>query len=412
MKVDIVIGAGFGDEAKGLTTDALASRARAAGHAVCVVRFNGGAQAGHTVQLPQGTRHVFHHFGAGSLAGVATHLGQRFVVHPMLFGVELDALRALGANVDMTIDPRAPVTLPCDVAINQAIEQQRGSARHGSCGVGFGEAVHRNETGHPAHRLALGQMAGMSIDQLHARWQHISRTYVPDRLRALGLPATAIADWDRQEVFERFVFDCQRLLSHAALAVPGVLSFDHFILEGAQGLALDEELGEFPFVTRSKTGLPWAIEFLHQLPVPNLKATAWYLTRAYATRHGAGPFTGEGDWRPGGFDDPTNQPNAFQGSLRVAPLDPGALSGRIQQDLDRVQSLRGQLHITPALSVSCLDQMEGCVPLADGRQVPAPLFTRWLASRLDIDQVMESWGPTRDTFCVPRVVHVPAPSLA
>lgn len=408
MNVDIVIGAGFGDEAKGLTTDALASRAHRAGKAVCVVRFNGGAQAGHTVQLSNGTRHVFHHFGAGSLAGVSTHLGQRFVVHPMLFGMELDALKALEANVDMTIDPRAPVTLPCDVAINQAIEQQRGSDRHGSCGVGFGETVHRNETGHPAHRLTLGQLASLSIDQLHARWQHISRTYVPGRLHALGLPETAIAGWDGREVFDRFVADCQRLLSHAPLAVPGVLSFDHFVLEGAQGLALDEELGEFPFVTRSKTGLPWALEFLHQLPVPHLRATAWYLTRAYATRHGAGPFSNEGSWRPSGFADPTNQPNAFQGTLRVAPLDPAALVNRIQQDLERVQAMRGQVHLTPALSVSCLDQMGASVPLSDGRNVPTTLFTRWLADRVGVDQAMESWGPTRDTFCVPRVVTAPA----
>ena len=403
MEVDIVIGAGFGDEAKGVTTDALASRAQSAGHRACVVRFNGGAQAGHTVQLTDGTRHVFHHFGAGSLAGAPTHLGQRFVVHPMLFDVELEVLRDLNANVDMTIDPRAPLTLPCDIAINQAIEQQRGATRHGSCGVGFGEAIHRNETGHPRHRLSIGQLATLSIDQLQARWQDIARDYIPARLEALGLSPDSILGWDAPEVFARFAEDCQHLLSHVVLAMPALLPFDHWILEGAQGLALDEELGEFPYVTRSKTGLPWALEFLHQLSSMPPRARVWYLTRAYATRHGAGPFRGEGAWRPEGFSDPTNQPNPFQGTLRVAPLDVPEFALRIRQDLDRSRVLAGPVALDVGISVSCLDQMGEFVELSDGRRLPTSLFPAWLASRLELDHVLESWGPTRGTFALPSV---------
>lgn len=408
MSVDIVIGAGFGDEAKGVTTDALASKARTEGRRVCVVRFNGGAQAGHTVQLPDGTRHVFHHFGAGSLAGVPTHLGQRFVVHPMLFAVELELLRGLGGNVAMTIDPRAPLTLPCDVAINQAIEQQRGASRHGSCGVGFGEAVHRNETGHPRHRLTLGQLASLSVAELKDRWQEVATTYVPARLAALGLSMDSVKDWNTPEVFERFVDDCQRLLSHVVLSVPSLLPFDRWVLEGAQGLALDEDLGQFPYVTRSKTGLPWALEFLHQLAAVPSQTRVWYLTRAYATRHGAGSFVGEGVWRPSLFSDPTNQPNLFQGTLRVAPLDVSSLSRLIQQDQARARDLSGAIALDVGVSVSCLDQMGECVELSDGRRVPTHLFPSWLVARLDLDHVMESWGPTRDTFVVPRVASLVA----
>ena len=56
-----VIGAGYGDEGKGLVVDALA---HAAGPGTIVVRTNGGAQAGHSVQTPDGRRHVFHHVGS------------------------------------------------------------------------------------------------------------------------------------------------------------------------------------------------------------------------------------------------------------------------------------------------------------------------------------------------------------
>lgn len=61
-----VIGAGYGEEGKGLLTDALA---HSLGAAAMVIRHNGGAQAGHTVTLPDGRRHVFHHVGSGTRHG-------------------------------------------------------------------------------------------------------------------------------------------------------------------------------------------------------------------------------------------------------------------------------------------------------------------------------------------------------
>lgn len=72
-----VIGAGYGDEGKGLMTDALVA---ALNGAATVVRFNGGAQAGHTVVAPRKgappLRHVFHHVGSGALAGAPTFLSR------------------------------------------------------------------------------------------------------------------------------------------------------------------------------------------------------------------------------------------------------------------------------------------------------------------------------------------------
>ena len=86
MKISVVIGANYGDEGKGLATDYLASQ----GTKSLVVRFNGGAQAGHTVVTPDGCRHVFHHFGSGVFAEADTFLSKFFIVNPILFRTEFE----------------------------------------------------------------------------------------------------------------------------------------------------------------------------------------------------------------------------------------------------------------------------------------------------------------------------------
>ena len=90
-----VLGASYGDECKGLTTDYLCSKTKGP---VTVIRFNGGAQAGHTVQAPNGTRHVFHHFSSGSMLGAQTYLGQHFVCNPILFHEERAKLLGKGVQ--------------------------------------------------------------------------------------------------------------------------------------------------------------------------------------------------------------------------------------------------------------------------------------------------------------------------
>lgn len=118
-RADAVVGAGYGDEGKGLLVDALA-HGRGAG--TVVVRHNGGAQAGHTVTAPDGRRHVFHHVGSGSLAGAATHLSRHFVSNPAILAREIDALAALGVAPRITADEGGLVTTPWDMMVNQFVE--------------------------------------------------------------------------------------------------------------------------------------------------------------------------------------------------------------------------------------------------------------------------------------------------
>ena len=83
--IKIVIGANYGDEGKGLMTDYFAHKSISSGNKTIVVCSNGGAQRGHTVRTPENYKHVFHHFGSGTLVGAYTYLPNQFIVNPMLF---------------------------------------------------------------------------------------------------------------------------------------------------------------------------------------------------------------------------------------------------------------------------------------------------------------------------------------
>ncbi len=92
-------GSDFGDEGKGATVDFLARELSAS----LVVRYCGGSQAAHNVVLPDGRRHVFSQFGAGTLTGTATFLGEHVVANPPAMRREARHLRDLtgrGNNVD------------------------------------------------------------------------------------------------------------------------------------------------------------------------------------------------------------------------------------------------------------------------------------------------------------------------
>jgi len=387
-----VIGAGYGDEGKGHLVDALA--AGAIGQPV-VVRSNGGAQAGHTVTLPDGRRHVFHHVGSGALAGASTHLSRFFVHHPMLLDAERAAVAALGGCADITADPRGLVTTPWDMLINQAVERSRDGGRHGSCGLGFGETIERSLS--PAFALTVADLAGRA---LRGRLQAIRVDWVKRRLTTLGvtsLSANEARVLDDEGVLEVFLEDCRRFAgtvgqsSDAGLAARGPVIF-----EGAQGLLLDQAIGVFPHVTRSHTGLVNMVAIAREAGLEGIEAL--YVTRAYATRHGAGPLPGAIEALDE-FDvvDPTNLPNAWQGKIRYAPLDLDRLEGAIAAD--RALCDPGGVAIRASLAVTCLDQARGHARLVDSGatvwRAPEAL-ARAVSARLSLALKAESWGPDRN----------------
>ena len=93
MRAYVVVDLGFGDAGKGLLTDFLTRHFNAG----LVVRYNGGAQAGHNVVAPDGRQHTFSQFGSGTfIPGVKTYLSRHVGIHPGALLVEGDLLAAIG----------------------------------------------------------------------------------------------------------------------------------------------------------------------------------------------------------------------------------------------------------------------------------------------------------------------------
>ncbi|MBK9953324.1 MAG: adenylosuccinate synthetase [Candidatus Competibacteraceae bacterium] len=238
----VVIGAQFGDEGKGRMIDYYAARAGGEG---IVIRFNGGAQAGHTVVTPEGVRHVFSHVGSGAFVGAATFLSRFFVSHPILFLREIESLAGKGVQPSVYVDPQSPVTTPYDMMINQIVERKRGAERHGSCGIGFGETIERNLT--PAYALTVADLVDRAAlaDKLDA----IRRDYAPARLARLGFEDGFKSNSDlflSDSILEHFIDDTERFLQLARVAdLKTATRGRHLLFEGAQGLLLDQDSGFF-----------------------------------------------------------------------------------------------------------------------------------------------------------------------
>ena len=373
-----VIGANFGDEGKGLMTDYLVNEHQSD----LVIRFNGGSQAGHTVVTPDGRRHVFSHFGSGCFAGAATLLSRFFIVNPMIFLREYMELSAkLPPNMDVIIDPEALVSTPFEMLLNQMAEQKRGGSRHGSCGLGIGETIERNEKfmTFPAFYMEDEARMRMVLKKIRDEW-------VPFRKQQLGLGNEQDHIFKSDLLIENFISDTRFMMENCKLVndVQTIKTARNPVFEGAQGLLLDQNHEFFPHVTRSNTGIKNMLTLLFEAGIREVEV--YYMTRAYLTRHGAGPLPKELGRLPfPGVVDETNINNEWQGSLRFAYLDTDLLRKTIVYDLSQNQT---GVKVQPRLGITCLDQVDGENGDEIGNQIA--IETRMFGNHL------KSFGPTRN----------------
>ncbi|XCN72385.1 MAG: adenylosuccinate synthetase [Candidatus Electrothrix aestuarii] len=301
-----VIGAGFGDEGKGMFTDYLCRNAE---HPL-VIRFSGGQQAGHTV-VHKGIRHVFSNFGSGTLRGAPSYFAKFCTIDPVGIINELDALLEKGVEPLLFIDAECPVTTPYDIRYNQQ------NHPHGSCGVGVGATFNREE-----HFYSLTFADLFYPWVLETRLQLIRDFY-----------REYITDADDVEV-DDFLHCCSVITRSPWVRIsrglpPGESGeFSDYIYEGSQGLLLDQHYGFFPYVTRAHTGTKniLALCMAEKLDI-------YLVTRAYQTRHGDGPMSNEG--LPHTIQQnplETNVRNHFQGKFRRSLLDLSLLEYAIQRD--------------------------------------------------------------------------------
>lgn len=345
-KLLAVIGANYGDEGKGHIVDYLSNPES------ITVRFNGGAQAGHTVINLDGRRHVFHHFGSGSFQGAPTYLGKEFIINPMIFVEELQKLLRHKLKPVVYVHPDCRVSTPYDAMINQALELKRGSDRHGSCGLGIWETVLRNRTAYDLTYRDMYHADDPTI--LEDVLRRIKEQYVPKRCRELGIATLPLLE--SEGIFKHFLADCVQLLDCTKLTEPSFLKkYQTIVFEGAQGLRLDEDGPDFPYVSGSKTGLTNVIKMANEAGLID-PIEAYYVSRPYITRHGAGPLPYERKSFPMvQIQDDTNIPNEWQGSLRFALLDRNEFAKTVRNDLTSLGTTKNL--IRPHLVITCADQV-------------------------------------------------------
>lgn len=329
--VKVVVGANFGDEGKGLMTDYFCNRFPKE-ERVLNVRFNGGAQAGHTVVSPDGRRHIFGHFGAGSfLPNVATYLGPDFIVNPILFRREYEKLRALGIYPMVYCHPRCIFTMPQDMMINQFLEKQRGNERHGSCGVGIFETVLRAKD---YTRVTVGDVDLFRSGRFSIDLDYYSEERIK-KITGYHLKEKEFELLNNQNIRAHFNDDFRFFMDHVVLCSETIFDrFDHVVFEGAQGLMLDQNnMDYFPHLTPSNTGIQNIVPYLDE----DMMIEVCYVTRPYLTRHGAGYLPGECTREEVGAKiDLTNIDNEWQGSLRYGKLDLKDFCERCHKDFEKI----------------------------------------------------------------------------
>lgn len=254
--------------------------------------------------------------------GVPTLLSRFVVVNPTLFHREFTDLEMLGVGAKLSVfaDLDCLVTTPADMLINQAIEDARGHQRHGSCGIGFNETIERSLN--PEFILRF-----RDLRQPDETLERIQQLWLPARLQALGLKPDTVIYTD--EMHEHYLSDIDHFVNWVVSAQLEDLDLRCVVFEGAQGLLLSEDRKEFfPHVTRSRPGIRNVRVLCAENDIDDLQA--YYVSRTYLTRHGAGPFPGEATGLD--FHDNTNIYGHYQGPLRYGHLDPDALHRRCFDD--------------------------------------------------------------------------------
>lgn len=339
MRAFVVVGLGFGDEGKGTVVDALVREHRAG----TVVRFNGGAQAAHTVVAPDGRRHTFAQFGAGTLVpGVRTFLSRFVLVNPLALHAEERHLREIGVHdalARLTIDADCPVTTPLHIAANRLRTIAQHGARHGTTGMGIGETASDLERGFVIRAGELSR-AGLTASLRDLQARKLAEC------EQLGVPRSAApGEWDllaRRRVPAGVARGLRAAAARLAIVRDHRLS-GTVVFEGAQGVLLDERYGFHPHTTWSTTTFANADQLLDEHGFCDVLRIG--ALRAYATRHGEGPLVTQHD----GLDLPEPHTDArWAGAFRVGYTDLVALRYAL-----RVAGEPGP----DGLAMTCLDRL-------------------------------------------------------
>ncbi len=276
----VVVGCQWGDEGKGKIVDVLAEGVDV------VARYQGGANAGHTVHVGD-QEFVLHQIPSGILhSGKRCLLGNGVVLDPIQFFEEYDALADRGIELDgrIGVSWRAHLLLPCHRVLDRASEDQ-AREKIGTTGRGIGPA-YEEKVGRRGIRVADATDAERFSELIQVG---VERTVA--RLKAMGCED----DGTLKDQMRRSLALRDRLLGLATdvgREVDELLSASRrILLEGAQGTALDLDHGTYPFVTSSNTTAAGAAIGIGIGPTRIDSVLG--VVKAYTTRVGNGPLPTE-----------------------------------------------------------------------------------------------------------------------
>src|SRR5437016_2150854 len=280
----VVVGAQWGDEGKGKIVDVLAERAD------LVVRYQGGANAGHTVDTGAG-EFVLHQIPSGIIQGAVCVAGNGVVLDPETFFTELDALTSRGIRTEhkLYVSDRAHLTLPYHKLLDRAREQRE---KIGTTGRGIGP-TYEDKYGRRGVRVGDLRNLSRAKELVRARVEAANQM-----LGMLGAGSGAVGEHasaeEHAQLLERLA---PRLLPLAVDA--GGVGWDALqrgesvLLEGAQGALLDVDQGTYPYVTSSNTTAGGAAVGVGIGPTA-IDAVLG-VVKAYTTRVGNGPLPTEAE---------------------------------------------------------------------------------------------------------------------
>ncbi|MEZ6188912.1 MAG: adenylosuccinate synthase [Planctomycetota bacterium] len=309
-----IVGLQWGDEGKGKVLDALAKKAR------CVVRYQGGGNAGHTVIVGE-EKHVFHHVPTGILyPGVSCVIGNGTVVDVVTLTRELSEANARGVDLSsLVLSDRAHVVMPYHRALDECREQARRAEQQiGTTKRGIGPC-YADKASRTGIRVAdlyqpetFAERLRQNLDEknaiLHHLYQRAPLSYEEIHQQIL----------EAAEILRPYVGDGGQIARAALDAGESVL------FEGAQGVMLDLDHGTYPYVTSSSASSA-GVASGAGVP-PAAVGTVLGVAKAYTTRVGRGPF-------------PTELDDAQGERLRQLGHEFGATTGRPRRTgwLDLVQ---------------------------------------------------------------------------
>ena len=279
-KVDVLLGLQWGDEGKGKIVDVLTP------HYDVVARFQGGPNAGHTLEF-EGQKYVLRSIPSGIFQGGKINIiGNGVVLAPDLFMNEAKELAASGHPLfeRLYISKKAHLILPTHRILDKANEAAKGKELVGTTGKGIGP-TYTDKTSRNGLRV------GDILEDFDNKYKKHKERHLK-QLSAMGwTDFEGFEETEKQwlegiEYMKNFRFvDSEHEINHILRANKNILC------EGAQGTMLDIDFGSYPFVTSSNTICAGACTGLGI--GPNKVGNVYGIMKAYCTRVGSGPFPTE-----------------------------------------------------------------------------------------------------------------------